>query len=476
MKSLIIIILILCAAAGAQTRVTWTKRNYSARSDTPRQLGWNQIRYDALSGKMFWPGGYPSETFTVSVTNGSPVVTFLSGPANGNQFAVPAWGARTGDAISLNGATKNILQGSVTPTQLSTTTNYSACSPGPSCTVTMTSSPSTIYGSDYYWFDLANDLWIHCCGNRSLGMGYITDQPTMPSDRHSYAQTVVDTKRNWIWMTGGAQGTGSPPTSTHTYYMTLHSDPKLNTWTMVTTVNHPGGSTDAGAMMVYDPVHDVVFYWGGSASQAYVFCYTQDNPTPGKTTAAQVAAGCANHDDWTTISGFTPGTNSPSAGQYGYLGYDSATDAAYLFGGSAIAGSVSKNETWRYRFATKSWTRVALSTNTPPIPMSDGGRPPWPPMAYIPTTHKFVYHYQGASPADWVYDPSADTWNTITSVGSGPSTADATFWYSMDFDPNSSTLTAWSEDRSDMWLGVIDVTVAPPRQSVGVMFGAGVIR
>lgn len=441
-----------------QSTVVWTHQ--PSNSTYPRATGWNQIVYEPVTGLIYHHAGFPSEVMTVGVTNGSSIVTWLSSDS-GRQFAVPSWGAIAGDAIMLNGRKYSILQGSVGPTQLSITANYTACSPGPSCSVSMATGASTIYASDHYLYNPDVNTWIYLFGNRSLSNGYTVDQPNMPSDREQHASIAVDTKRNWLWFSGvGGSGT-TPPNGFHTHHMTLTSNPATDVWSYQTTLHKPGGAAPAGTAMAYIPPADVIFFWGGSASSpGYIFCYTQDNPTPGTPTPAQAAAGCTLADDWNQLQKFVPGTNAPSAVEYMYMGYSPGTQKVILFGGMSSTG-VAKNDTWTYDYVTKAWSKKALNTNTPPIPQNGkcgpGSCPPWPPMAQISDTGKFIYHYQGAAPADWLYDPIADTWTTMPSYGVGPSTADFSFWYSMSYFPTSQRLVAYAEGSHDMWLGALTI-------------------
>jgi hypothetical protein len=78
-------------------------------------------------------------------------------------------------------------------------------------------------------------------------------------------------------------------------------------------------------------------------------------------------------------------------------------------------------------------------------------------MAYDPVGHKVYYHQVAGTggPADWQYDPVADTWVRLTSIGTG-TTRDA----AMSFDVSCNclvTLTNASGNGSppEMWIGAI---------------------
>src|SRR6185369_16044640 len=88
------------------------------------------------------------------------------------------------------------------------------------------------------------------------------------------------------------------------YYLSLNSNPMLNTWKQVFPRHFP--IVNSNAALVYDPDDDVLFalgYDGGASTHDnWVYCPTNVNPTPGVLTAKQSAAGCASGDDWTEVA------------------------------------------------------------------------------------------------------------------------------------------------------------------------------
>ena len=67
---------------------------------------------------------------------------------------------------------------------------------------------------------------------------------------------------------------------------------------------------------------------------------------------------------------------------------------------------------------------------------------PQPGLVYNPNTHKVLYHQTSGTgaPADWQYDPVADTWTLLTESGGGVSGPDAT----MAYDLANNKLITWS--------------------------------
>jgi hypothetical protein len=209
--------------------------------------------------------------------------------------------------------------------------------------------------------------------------------------------------------------------------------------------------------MVYDPDDDVLFSFGydlsASTHDNWVFCRTAENPTPGVLTAKQSAAGCGAPDDWTEVR-VVGGTVVPGSSFPGLV-YDPVTKKVLLFGGGA-------SQTWAYDIPTKTWTRKALATQTPPVDTAAyWGMPAW---AYNTATHRILYHQTGGTgaPADWEYDPVADTWTHLTSTGVG-----ATSVQVLSYDASRNLLIGVNKSSSggmEVWHGTPStgsVTAAP---------------
>jgi hypothetical protein len=223
----------------------------------------------------------------------------------------------------------------------------------------------------------------------------------------------------------------------------------------VTPAHYPVANNSSA--MAYDPDNDVIFLFGSdTASQTrdnWVYCRTAENPSPGVLTAKQSAAGCTAPDDWSEVA-VANGVQPPGVGFPGLV-YDSATKKIIQFGGQT-GGGIAQNQTWAYDVPTRRWTRKALNTTAPPV--YTGPIAPQPALAYNPTTNKVYYHQTSNSgaPADWEYDPVADTWKKLVSVGSGP----ATDMY-MTYDAANNKLIGFARDpatgRPAVWHGLVRV-------------------
>jgi hypothetical protein len=270
-------------------------------------------------------------------------------------------------------------------------------------------------------------------------------------------QFTVDTKRNLLWLYGGVC---AEQNRQDTYYLALNANPLNDTWTKVPANTTPLANNDAA--MVYDPDDDVVFAWGydnafGSHDH-WVYCRTAENPTPGVPTQVQAAAGCVVPDDWNEV---LPAVGiQPPGWSFPALAYDTVTKKVIQFGGGTI--SQYYNQTWAYDIPTQTWTRKALNTTPPPV--YSGAGPGLPGMAYNTRTHKILFHQTGntGAPADWQYDPVADTWERLSSSGSGPATpADVPLAY----DAKNDLLVSFgrSINGAEIWQGRFASTaLAPP--------------
>jgi hypothetical protein len=149
-----------------------------------------------------------------------------------------------------------------------------------------------------------------------------------------------------------------------------------------------------------------------------------------------------------------PGVSQPG------LVYDLATKKVLLFGGATQSQAVFYNQVWAYDVATKSWTHKALSSPAPPfeyVPTDSRKIISQPEMAYDPVHRKMYYHQVAGTggPADWQYDPVADTWVRLTSIGTG-ATRDA----AMSFDVSCNCIVTMSNANGtgtppEMWIGAI---------------------
>ncbi len=459
--------------------VTWTKQ--TTNSTYPRATGWDQVRFDSVSGKTYYHAGYPTQTCTVGVTNGSPTVT-LTGTCspNAQQFS-PSWAQATGgnDNVTINSVSKTISVGTVTTTALTLTTNWTGSTSG---SATMVTGTGTIYASDNWFYDDLANIWTWLGGQRSIVSTSNVDGDTtlgagFPSPRHEYQGTCMDSLRNTMEFIGVGANSDSVPVGTHMHSMTRNANPTSNQFVYQVTTNAPGGASPGGLSCVYVPGIDIVFAWGGSqSSPGYCFARTNLNPIPGTLTTAQTNAGCSNPDDWTHITGYTSGVNSPSANNYHFMDYDPGTVKVILYGGQA--GSTPKAETWAWDPANHTWTQKGLGGGTPPAANSGSCTPgtcvSWPPMAYVSGLGVFLYHYQGTPTAEWMYTASTDVWTTVSGTGTGPSPADNnTYWYSMTYNSTTRNLIAYQEGGQTMWLGSVRPAA---RALMSGVSGSGILR
>jgi hypothetical protein len=261
---------------------------------------------------------------------------------------------------------------------------------------------------------------------------------------------TIDTRRNVLWLFGGVcQGVNRQDM----YYLTLNSDPLQDRWHQVTPSRYPIANNSAA--MVYDPDDDVIFLFGSDASAQthdnWVYCRTAENPSPGVLTSKQAAAGCGAPDNWTEV---TPaGGVQPPGVAYPGMVYDSVTKKVIQYGGMTGGGGP-QNQTWAYDIPTRVWTRRAVNSISPPV--YNGSFTAQPAMAYNSVTHKILYHQTSNSgaPADWQYDPVADTWTKLVSSTNGPA-IDAY----MTYDAANNMLVAFSRNVQtglpDVWHGVL---------------------
>lgn len=279
---------------------------------------------------------------------------------------------------------------------------------------------------------------------------------------------VADTQHLTLSSGGCAQGSTTlflnAPGDSHPrrdlYYMALNSSPLSNTWVQLLPTHYPPSLSGA---MAHDPVNDVLVYYGydggPDTGDTWVYCRTTENPTPGTLTSAQSAAGCSVNgaDDWSQVSVAYVGTGRPGS-LYPGMVYAASVQRMIIFGGGDSGGNTPLNTTWSYNVDTKTWTQKALSTSPPPVTTS--GIPLTSPV-YNSATSKILYHYKD-TPADYEYDPSADTWTTISSSGSGYT---GTYPSVMAYDLTNNALIGMDTSGSSvrMWVGQLDgATVTIP--------------
>src|SRR5205823_246660 len=120
-----------------------------------------------------------------------------------------------------------------------------------------------------------------------------------------------------------------------------------------------------------------------------------------------------------------------------------------------VCGAANCNDTWAYDVPTRTWTQKALNT-TPPSPFVAASATDEAGLAYNPVNHTVLYHQTAGAgaPSDWLYDPSADTWTKLTSVGTGPER-----FVALSYDKKNNVLVGWTQDPIDgsgrIWQGCL---------------------
>ena len=232
----------------------------------------------------------------------------------------------------------------------------------------------------------------------------------------------------------------------------MNADPSQDTWQQVTPSVYPTPN-NAGSM-VYDPNTDVIFLLGSDgAAQTHdnwIYCPANENPTPGVLTPAQTAAGCTSPNNWSEVH--PAGGVQPPGVAFPGLVYDTVTQKVLQYGGQT-GGTVSQNQLWAYDVPTRTWTRKAVNSTPPPV--YSGPFTAQPSMAYNPVTHKVLFRQTSGAgaPADWQYDPVAETWTKLVSSGVG-----AVIDHVMTYDPVNNRYITFSIDPNSgaamVWQGL----------------------
>ena len=356
--------------------------------------------------------GQASTTLTLGATAGTNTVRATSGTLTGSPITFTATGnASPGNQTNVTWSRPPAAAGAPGDNEWFVTP-YDPVSRQVVAYATLITSGS-IYSTDLFFYNGATNTWTRLPGTGSTANDCPADTPTQPGNRHPIGQLAIDTKRNVLWLSGGVCMGNS---RNDTYYLKLNPNPLDDRWTQVVTKNNPRQTTFSS--MVYDPDDDLLFSFGydlgAGTHDNWVFCRTAENPTPGTLTAKQSAAGCAAPDDWSEVA--VAGGVRPTGDAFPGLVYDTVNKKVIQFGGESGGR---QNQTWSYNVPTKTWTRKALSTAAPPVNTAAY----WgiPAIAYNPNTGKMFYHQTGGTgaPADWEYDPVADTWTMLTSSGGG---------------------------------------------------------
>ena len=432
-------------AASGQADITWTLMSRSP--DWPGYNGWLTIWYDPLSRQTILYGiraGSSSIYSTDLFSYKSDTNTWTHLGGTGSMFSTcpadtPDWpGNRHPGWQMAPDSKRNVIWMYGGPNQ--------TCDGGYVVTdgtaVTMTTGN---------WFD-AGGTWN---GNRISINGVI------------YAiASVIDTHHLTLTTSAGVNTTPqryflvnntSPRNSM--YYLKLNANPVENRWHKVSATRFPYGFISA---MTYDPDDDVLFSFGydggASTTNNWVYCPTVDTQTPGVLTAKQITAGCSAPDDWTLIN--PVGRVEPPGAAYPGMVYDTVTKKVIAFGGMNTSATTSYNQTWAYDIPTRTWARKAVASSPPPV--YSGSWVAQPAMVYIPATNRIIYHQTSNSgaPADWEYNPVAETWTRLVSSGGG-----AQIDQYLAFDSHRNVLIGFNQDpvsgAAVVWQGVVSSTRVP---------------
>lgn len=408
--------------------------------------------------------GLASSTLTLGSTPGTNTVAAASGSLSGSPLAFSATGTSSGGG---NLTWTKQGQTSVWPSYAGwLTLPYDPVSQQTLVYTGPLSGAHGIYSTDLYAYKASTNTFTRIAGTASPGNACPADTPTQPGDRHPVGQLAIDTKRNVLWLFGGVNAFCSAPQGPNAnprqdmYYLTLNVNPSTDTWHQVSPAHFP--AANSASAMIYDPDDDVLFVFGSdSGSQTnnnWVYCRTAENPAPGSLTAKQSAAGCTSPDDWSQV--IPVGGLQPAGSSFPGMVYDTVTKKVIMFGGMSGSLVTSYNQTWAYNVPTRTWVQKALSTSPPPV--YSGSYVAQPALAYNGTTHKVLYHQTSntGAPADWQYDPSADTWTKLVVGAPG-----ATFDQYLTYDSASNRLIGFNLDTASgmpvIWQGSFGAASAP---------------
>ncbi len=363
---------------------------------------------------------------------------------------------------------------------------------------------SGIYATDVYAYQTTANKFIHIVGTGNLTDTCNADTSTQPTDRHP-EQMAIDTQRGVLWLLGGANATCGHALPDQ-YYLTLNSNPALDTWTEITPVGtYPVTPGVYESTVVYDSDHDMLLMWGadlGGFGKMYRYCSTMPvgGGTPsGTLSGTQTTAGCTVADGWTldTTSG-----SSPAETLFPGMVYAPNVHKAIIYAGASGAcpgsGCIQSNLTYLYDPTTKAWTAPAPASPPPTYCYLGGSATctsgPYgqaaccvnPPVVYNPATGHMMYHQDTntGAPADWEYDPVGNTW-TRTATGIALNGGTNIGWTNLGLDPSTNTLIGFEETDTGnlprIWQGALPggVTVSVPvtvQEAIYTGSTAGVTR
>jgi hypothetical protein len=324
---------------------------------------------------------------------------------------------------------------------------------------------SGIYSTHLMFYDSATQTFTDWGGTSSTNDMCPADLPNQPGDRHPVGMVTVDTKRGFLWISGGPNQTcgiaavnvsgqsvtwtgpwnGSSPWHFATNgQLTSQSVYVGGTYTSVTSVQDSQHLTIAANLGTLTNV-ELAMMSGTESSPRQDMYYMTLNPNPLTNT-------------WTQV---TP-TSFPFATHFSSMVYDSDDDLIFAFGYdygpdthdnwiycSTIGnpgGALTPTQTAAGCSKANTWIEVCPSSN---LTCSSSAQPPgtaFPGLVYDAATQK-VFQFGGESGGTrynqvWAYDVPSHTWTQKSSAGAPPPTTSAVYWGmpAIAYNPNTHTV------------------------------------
>jgi hypothetical protein len=370
--------------------------------------------------------GLASALLTLGANPGTNTVTVVSGTLAGGPITFTA----TGTASSAPGNASVQWTEQNTPNQVPHFVGWVSLLSDPvSHNVLMYLAPPdahTIYSSDMYAYNPTANSFVHMLGTGTLSENCTPDLPNMPGERHPVGQMAIDTKRNVLWMYGGAnQSCGVSTVNTNGTAVTIV--PSTSVWTFPTSGQLIGQKIQiAGAGTftigsVQDAQHLTLTTSAGSHTGSIAYITSGSEASPRQDMYYLRLNADPTKDTWQQV---TP-AHIPAAALWSGLVYDPDNDVLFAFGsdsgsqtqdnwvycptwGSATPGTLSASQTAAGCKAPDDWQSVT------PV---GGIQPPGnalPAMTYDTSTRKIIL-FGGMSGGisynqTWAYDVPTHSW------------------------------------------------------------------
>lgn len=310
-----------------------------------------------------------------------------------------------------------------------------------------------IYSTDFFALDVAANDFIRIGGTGSQSSATCNDgsasnvQP-WPGDRHPVQQMAVDATRKVLWLYNGVC---SGNTRDDLWKLSLNANPTLNTWTKVDiTASIPGVKVDGG--MVHSPDDDVLVLFGkhhiSSFQETWIYCLST------------LTGGCTALNRWTRVYGSAETAQQPTITKSGFpqVRYHAPSKKVYAFLLPLDSGA-STLEVWTYDIPTKVW----VNRSPTGVPSETSACCPEQLVVSLtsgPLAGKFLYHQTGhsgtvAAAKDFLYDPVANAFTVLPSVGTGPRNLAYMTW-----DPIAQKVVASASDG--IWTATVGASLRIP--------------